>query len=372
MGKRKNRIVIYLRIFIMIVFMFLISCNKKKSDDNNNIIIKDNPSAYTKWDEIFTDHKIIKFKGLSEENELVDIRDLGINSKGEYFIQDSKKKSILYFDVDGNLKKTIGGYGEGPGEAIMPALLRFDDNDNLYVYDFLKKKIIKFSFPSYNYETEFKIKETFYDYFITINKEIIATTPYSTDNFVIHKYDKNGKVIGSAFLPEDLKFAKFITTFGLYRISKTRKKGFLYIFPDKYKIYQYDYNLRLIRTYTAEKETEYFPFKGHFPYGETPYEFTKKNQRWWESKFVPWRVKRLNEKCFFIELAKFKRHNIEDSFINIHTFDGKTIAKGVRIPFKGIIRYVKDGYIYVVETDRVDEKTGDLIPQVIHRYRFRL
>ncbi len=374
MGKKKNGRLKYFEIFIITVFifMFLGSCNKKRSDDKN-VIIKDNPKAYTKWEEVFSDHKIIKFKGLSEEDELVDVRGLAINSRGEYFIQDSQKRSIYYFNNKGVFQRKIVRDGEGPGEAIMPSVPRFDSKDNIYIYDFLKKKIIIFNFPDYKYKREFKVMNTFVDFFISNDNKIIATTPYTPDNYTIHKYDMNGKMIDSAFMPDDIPFKNFITVFSLFRISELpEKNGFLYIFPNKYKIYQYDYNLKLVKTYTVEKETEYFPFKGHFPYGETPYELTKKNQKWWESKYIIWFAKEINKKYFFLYLIKTKKYNIEDSFINIHTFNGKTIAKGVRIPFKGYIRYVKNGYIYVVEADRVDERTGDVVPQVIHRYRFRL
>ncbi len=375
MGKRKDwGLSFFVKfLFILVVAVIFVSCERKTKGDDKNVIIKDNPKAYTKWEEVFSDHKIIKFKGLSEEDELVDVRGFAINSRGEYIFKDARKWKLYYFDKKRSFVKQIGRKGQGPGEYLVPINPCFDLKDNLYIRDEGKYKIIIYSYPGYNYKREFSLKDPFINFFISPDNKIIATAPYTSDNYVIHKYDMNGKMISSAFMPDDIPLKKFITVFSAFRISElSDKTGFLYIFPNKYKIYQYDYNLKLVKTYTAEKETKYFPFKGHFPYGETPYGLTKKNQKWWESKFAPTYAAAINNRYFFVRLLKYKKYNSEDSFINIHTFNGKTIAKGVRIPFKGYIRYVKDGYVYVVEADRVDEKTGDVVPQVIHRYRFRL
>ncbi len=369
MDKGKDVRVFVIYIVLVVIFFISISCEKKKGEDKN-IIIRDNPRAYTKWNDVFGEHRIIKFKGLKEDDELIDVRGFGINSKGEYFLIDVRLSKVYYFDENGKFKKFIGRKGEGPGEAIMPSLPIFDNEDNLYLYDLLKKKIIVFASPDYNFKREFKIGETFYDYLITPDNRIIATTPYATDNFVIHKYDMEGEMIGAAFLLGDLSFSKFIVSFGLYGINKLNSNYFLYIFPNKYRIYKYDNNLRIQQTYTAEKETKYFPFRRHFPYGESPYELTKKNRRWWESKYVAVRAIALNKSYFLTEVLKFKKYNVEDSFINIHSFDGRTIGKGIRFPFSGKLLYAENGYVYFMESDRIDKKTGDLIPQVLHKYKF--
>lgn len=72
---------------------------------------------------------------------------------------------------------------------------------------------------------------------------------------------------------------------------------------------------------------------------------------------------------FLVEVAQFDKYNSK-SYANIHDIAGNTYAVGLEVPHS-IIRYVKDGYIYIVEDSSVDEK-GNATPVRLHRYKLKI
>jgi len=147
------------------------------------------------------------------------------------------------------------------------------------------------------------------------------------------------------------------------------REGFLFIYPEEYKIYLFDYQFNLKKILYTESTSKYFPPKAEFPGTISPYGFTPKHASWWGQSLRPAVVFYLGNRKLALQLVEFT--NLSGKFyVNIHDLDGVTYAAGLEVPFEGIIRYAKDGYIYVVEDSKFD-KNNKVVPLKLHRFKLK-
>ncbi|MCK4763403.1 MAG: 6-bladed beta-propeller [Candidatus Aminicenantes bacterium] len=365
------RITFYGWIILLCWFLFLLptaNCKPGKTKQNE-IILKDSKRVNTKWEEVFEDSEVVPFKLDKPDSEIISIGDMVINSNGEYFISDGKSGKIMRFTAAGKLLQYIGRKGEGPGEYLLPTCFELDKNDNLYYFDLAKRHINVYSSPGYEFETQVRIEGYMQDMIIADNRDFITYRMTAPENKLIYKYSSTGKLIKSYFSPQQDKLRKFVSRFGLGKISRIPGENFIFVFPEEYKIYFFDYNLNLHKILSAAVPAKFYPFAEKFPNSLTPFDFTKKHAKWWGKSLHAASVFYIGERIFLVLLYKYENLSVT-SYINIHDLDGITYAEGVEVPFNGIIRYAGRGYVYVVEETRFDE-AGNILPLRLHRYKIK-
>jgi hypothetical protein len=363
---------ISLAIFCIIITFF--SCNQKTNQIQDNVehfeITEDKTMAKS-WDEIFTNHQILEFSFSNPSMEIYRIGDFFINSRGEYFIQDPKARRIRHFSAQRKFIRNIGSTGEGPGQYLMGALAALDNQDNLIVFDIMKSTLIRYLYPEYSHDKEFSIKTNFNGY-INVGPEdrLIAYSRKHPIESLIIQFNNKGKIIKQVFEPQDKNYIHFITRFGMGRVNDFLKQGIVFMNPQKYEIYIYDYDLNIKRILKPQNPSKFFPFRENFPKSLPFYDFTRKHAKWWQKSLVPLEAKTIGEKFIIGMVAQFTKY-IPKIYINIHDTNGKTYAKGIEIPFDGMIMFIKGKHIYVREDDSLNEK-GEIAPPRIHRYTINL
>jgi hypothetical protein len=377
MGKKsiKKKFVINFLFTLILLFLLFVnySCKPKNVNSENNIeykVIKENTSLATTWDEIFTDHQILEFTFPDPSRDLYRIGSLIVNSRGEYIVQDPKAKSILYFDNHRSFIGNIGKIGEGPGEYLLGILATLDHQDNIFVYDVMKRKIIKYLYPDYSYGNQISLKV--HHSFYTVVDPSGNIFVYSKDILKKHKIVKcnpSGEILKQAFEPEDTNYFTYITRFGLGIINPYYNDGIAFMNPHKYEIYIYDYDLNLKKILNPVKPSKYFPFHENYPKSLSIYDFTPKHAKWWQKTMVPIEVRTIGEKMMIGVVAQFTKFSSK-VYINIHDIDGNTYAKGLEIPFEGMIKFIKGKHIYIEEEDRINDKS-EIVPPRLHRYTIK-
>ena len=71
---------------------------------------------------------------------------VGIDSRGNSYVVDSRNNRIQKFDSDGKLLLQFGTKGNGHGEFLDPLGLAIDSDDNVYVADYNNNRIQKIYF----------------------------------------------------------------------------------------------------------------------------------------------------------------------------------------------------------------------------------
>ncbi|MCU0287647.1 MAG: 6-bladed beta-propeller [Acidobacteria bacterium] len=365
LSKRANRLAAFFLIFCCLLFLF--NCNSQKSKDNETQL-KIGSDTTSKWSDVFRDDKIISFTKDGKEYEFLSFGAMEISSTGDYIIIDGKQGKIFQFDSDGKYIKNIGNQGEGPGEYNVITAMDMDGKNNIYAFDIPAMKINEFSAPNYNFKRQIKIGQPVQDIIATDNDDFILY--FSTGTHLLQKINSQGKKIIKTFTPKQERLQLFLSRFSLGRFSRVTSNDFIFIYPDEYKIYFFDNNLNSKQTFFVKSPSKFFPFIGQFPNDLSPYQFSPQHSKWWGKTLHPGRIFYLGNNIFMVIL--FEYNNLSSKiYCNIHDLDGDTYAVGIELPFEGIVRYAKDGYIYVVENDRIDER-GNITPLRLHRFKLKL
>jgi hypothetical protein len=359
----------FMCLVVLLVFVFgFTTCTKKQvTDDQVELPIIFQSNLITEWNDAFDDHKVLNFTFPDSETELLDIRGIEKNSKGHFFIQDSKAKVIVQFDPSGKFVRYIGRYGEGPGEFLIGVLSGIDAQDNVYVYDYMGKKFIQYGYPNYNYLDQVTILSPVKSrVVVTPDNHFISYSQDDTYHELISKFDFNGDVIKRAYRARDQKYTFFIKRFGLGRVNEYPGKGFLFVDPQRYKVLLFDYDLNIKVALIPEEKSKFFPIKKNFPNTLSPFEYSEKHSKWWEKSLVAYEAREINGFLITV-INKYNKYSIKKN-INIHDLKGRTYAIGLEIPFDGTLRLTKGPFIYIVEQDRLTDK-GKIIAQKVHQYK---
>jgi len=364
-GPAAARIFFFFSVFVILVFSFL-SCRHQEGNQSDIPILTEK-IPYSQWDEIFIDNKIIPFTFSDPNNEIFSISGILIASNGDYIIFDSKAKKVLHFDAEGKFKQYIGMLGEGPGEYSLAGCSYLDDKDNLFLYDIFKRRINKYRSPDYQFETQFQLPVSIQDLFLDNQENFIVYT-VSEPN-ILYKVDQKGNTLDKALQINQQNFRIFSSRFQMGRLCKFPGENFMISYPEDYKIYVFDYQFNLKRTLYANANSRYFPGKAVLPANLSPYAFSPKHSKWWGEALRPGKVFYLGNRLIAMQLIEYTTLSYK-LYINIHDLDGKTYASGLEVPFDGIIRYAKDGYIYVVEESKFDEDKN-ILPLKLHRFKLK-
>ena len=344
-----------------------IGCNSS-SFNSEGIPFKVDNNTLSKWEDVFGEDEILSFTKDGSEFEFYTIGGLVINSTGDYFIIDGKRGKIIQFNAAGKFKQFVGTNGEGPGEYTIIAALSMDKNDDLYIFDIPQMRIIKYSAPGYLYEKQINYGKPIQDIITVDNGDLIL---YSSNiGEVLYRVNGEGNIINKTFTPRQETFRLFITHFNLGSFCRYSNTNFLFIFPEEYRVYVFNDDLKIEKTFFAASPSRFFPTAKSFPNQLSPYNFTPQHAKWMMNTLYPANIEYLGNGRYVILLIEYQNLS-EKLYLNIHDMDGITLAAGIEIPFGGILRYAKDGYIYVVEKDSIDEK-GDISPFKLHRFKLKI
>jgi hypothetical protein len=338
---------------------------------SNEIPFKKNKVVYTKWDQVFEKSEIIPLRFQDPNMEIYTIGGVEINSKGQYIICDPKNEpnSISLFDSTGLFLKYIGRIGEAGGEYLIPTCSCFDSRDNYYLFDIARKIVIKYSAPDYTFEKQIRMQSYFDRIIMDPYGNFISYRRNADSRKIFFKYSADGKLLKSIFTPDDEDLHLFLARFGLGGIEEIPGEGILGLYPAEYKIFFFDYDLNLKKTISAPESSTYQPSIGRFPKTLSPYSYSKQHAKWWGKELRPGAIFYLGSGLFIIELDKYDNMS-EKFYINIHDLEGNTYAEGLEVPFDSIIRFVKNGYVYVVEDSTIDD-TGNVLPLKLHRFKIK-
>jgi len=364
---------LYFCIHILLVCCIALCFQSCKASNLKSMEIpfKSIKTLYTKWDQVFEKSTIIPFHFDDPDMEIYTIGNVSINSKGDYLISDGKNPNkILLFDRNGKFKKYIGYVGEGPGGYMLPASIFLDKEDNIYIQDLGKAIIQKYSYPNYNYEKLIRMDGKNKKVFIDASLNLYSYIVQSETGNLFFKYNFDGKLLRSAIKPKNISQKLFIGRFNLGGLINIPWEGILAIYPAEYKIYFLDYDLNIKKILVADPPTTYKPLMEDFPNDLSPYDFSKRHLKWWGKQLRPTNIYYLENHFFLMLLTKYE--NLSGKYyVNIHDIDGNTYAEGLEVPFNGIIRYTKDGYIYLVEDSAYNDK-GEIEPLRLHRFKFKI
>jgi hypothetical protein len=87
---------------------------------------------------------------LGEDNENPDytfsvLNYFAVDNQGNIFVMDQKENKVKIFSPSGRLLSSFGRKGQGPGEFQTPAQIGFDREGNLYVHEYLGRRLQYFS-----------------------------------------------------------------------------------------------------------------------------------------------------------------------------------------------------------------------------------
>ncbi len=352
------------------IFFTVIGCKSSHTDSKSGeISFKDNHVVYTKWDDVFENDTVIPFSFPDPSVEVYSINWLWLVPDGGYIIADLKAKKTIQTDAKGRFIRYIGGVGVGPGELTRGTGRGVLGGDkNLYLFDFFTGRINKYIAPDYHFEKVFIL--TFYsqDYILDDHGNFIHYT--TQDPSVLHKIGPTGKILKKAFQVNNLNFRLFSARFQIGQLAEIPGEGFLFSYPEEYKVYWYNNDLNIKRVLYTTAHSRFFPEKAVFPNTLSPADYSPAHAKWWDSALRPGPLSYLGNGFFVQELFQFKKLELI-SFINIHDLNGTTYAVGLEEPFNNsYIRAAHNGYIYLVE-DSVFDPAGNPTPVKLHRYKLK-
>jgi hypothetical protein len=364
--RKKKYLLIAVSIFIAwCVCLLNYNCNSSQPGAQE-IVFKKGVSVKNQWNEIFEDLGLFKFQFEDPGNEVYSIYYLDFNARGDHIVLDAKAKKILLFNSDGKFLKYIGSSGEGPGEYLTIAYAFMDKEDNFYLYDVSKRVIMKYSAYDYNYQKQFRLIESIHSALIEPNNNFITYRLFSEKDTILFLSTPQGKTIKTTFKPEDSDLHKFISRFRLGGMSEVDGEGLIFLYPDDYRIYYYDYDLNLRKVFYPLDHSKFLPGRIQFPENLSPVDYSKKHAKWWGKALRISEVYYVGNLLFICILTQYENLS-ETFFVNVHDLTGVTYAEGLEVPYSGIIRSAKNGFVYVVEDARFDEN-NKLVPLKLHRY----
>lgn len=134
---------------------------------------------------------------LEEPDTLVvsDLNTLTIGPRGTVVVPDAQAHQVRLYDDRGNLQRTLGRQGEGPGEYENPVDAAFDGDGYLYVSDGPNQRVTRYT-PSFRYDTVVPVTDAMYLYpLVGLDEGFAAArirTPREEHEGMVAFYDRDG------------------------------------------------------------------------------------------------------------------------------------------------------------------------------------
>lgn len=299
--------------------------------------------------------------------------DFAISLDNDFIFVDAIGKKVIVFDNRGNFKKFIGRIGEGPGEFQLPKSIAIDREGKIYIADNDARRINIYD-RNGEFLNSFIITGLHWVPYIMKIDSLgnIYMGGYKEDfehpftGTWIHKYSLEGKYIKSFFPTNKIARGKVMAYYSHCSFD-IGLDNFLYaIQATEYKIYKYDLEGRLIRTF-GNPSPYYVKPKG-FPSAQKWRLLSDKAK---EELLNSWthisKLLLVKNRYILIILEIRPQHKF---VIDIYDKNGNMVA-GVETNFKPLCKDNKDNLYFLVYTDEVEPIKEE--PQyIIGKYSLRL
>lgn len=136
------------KIQISVLILVFFSCNSENKKESffdksidklisDKIIVEDN-----NFNKIFTLNSKIQLN-TDKNSPITEIAELCV-TKTRYIVADRRGKQLLLFDKNGNIEKSIGEVGKGPGEFMRVASIDINNNNEILLLDSKNWRVSKF------------------------------------------------------------------------------------------------------------------------------------------------------------------------------------------------------------------------------------
>jgi hypothetical protein len=217
-------------VWILPFMVYLQFCAKRPEEPTHRIefieglkVVKNlrTESEKTFKDKEFIDDLTIGMEEGEENYMFSNPVDVDSDSKGNIYVLDSQECLIKKYDSKGVFIRNFGREGQGPGEFTSPSSMMITPQDEIYVGDYMSRKIEVFGSQG-EYQETMKV-EFIYDFSLTGKKDLIVGYQF---------YDQEG--MGSYKVGKyDLQKNKIIDFYGqkTYWPARISDNEFAYDFP---------------------------------------------------------------------------------------------------------------------------------------------
>jgi hypothetical protein len=149
----KNRAKVLSIVLSFSVLMMLVSCQRKKAEwkgtieEVDGVTVVKNPKEPMYGEDVFSleeDLTLEKAEG-SEEYLFERVRNIDIDKNDNIYVLDYMAAQIRIFDKNGELIKTFGRKGQGPGEMQYPFFMQITSKEEVMVFDPRVRHLLFFS-----------------------------------------------------------------------------------------------------------------------------------------------------------------------------------------------------------------------------------
>ena len=364
--------------FSLLLIFYTASCNNYDEEDSNSINFTRNTDRSViinpEFNRVF--ECIDSFPlTLESHRNISEVTDIRFNSKGNLFIVDYERMSVVEFNESGFFISEYGKKGKGPSEFVHIGSTFIDYSDNLWVFDFATKRLTQFT-GSYSSATEeLSFTGHFIDEFVVVDSIIITYSNYN--DFLLHKFDFQARK-----LEEKLKLDEILLSDGRLQIFLARFHGgglaldrgrnsFYAIYPGTFTIFKFSNSMVLIKAIKSEGLFEYRQNPPPFPSTLDPTEMDDRHIAYYNSFLHVGKLYFL-ERDDLLVVSVYKEdlwEHLVEFYINVYTDDGVIIAEGLKLPAGYRLVGSFRNYIYLVREEKMLEN-GNIRPLKIYKYKY--
>ncbi len=322
---------------------------------------------------------IIQFSLQTKNLEVGMLGDLEKDLEGNFIFIDWKIRRIFVFNKDGKFTKVLGERGQGPGEFQLARSVVTDKEGKIYIADSLARRISIFNEKG-NYITSFIISGGHWVPSIMKigSKKEIYMGGYQ-ENFEkpftgtwIHKYSSKGKYLKSIYPTNKVARGQVVAYYSNCSFDIDEDDYLYAVQATEYKIYKYDSNGKLMKTFG--KVPSYFREPQKFPPPKKWQLLPRKEQEKLRRSWTHLKNLILIKNKFL--LLVLEMNNLVKGFdkkyvIDIYDKHGNFIVGGIKTDYKLLCKDKDDNLYFLIYTD--EEEALEKVPQyIIGKYWLKL
>lgn len=187
-----------------------------------------------------------------EDLPLHQVRGVAVDEEGAIYVSDGGNARVAVFDAAGQLVRTFGGPGSGPGEFEALSKIKIGGDGHLYTLDAKLRRVSSFTRDG-NFLQSIAVKERALDMAVGDDDELfLVTWQFRPQDAQVAIYNTGGKRTGSLVTPLPSSHAVALTG-NAGRIART-PTALYYAFSYPYRIEHYDHSGVLQRIITREDD----------------------------------------------------------------------------------------------------------------------
>jgi hypothetical protein len=361
---------LYRFIYILIFYLICEGCGDKFPKNATLLKVSDSDMG---WNDLFEYVGKLDLKYPKGFDPLIiHSYEVGCNDRGDIFVISAGNNSIMWFDSAGNFISFIGRKGEGPGEYKVPLSISIAINGDLFVYDLGGRKLIRYSFPEYEYSGEIKVPVPVIKSLMVSQDELLCYSLYGQD--LLFKLNiLNGEVKKIRIDCPDSLFKIFSARFPTGSICYSKSDTTIYFAsPCDNIIYEVSFGGDIINRFIPSRSAKkFFPSPPKFPKGLSPYDMSDRHRKWYDSFDHLLDIFSLEGDLILIQYYKTDGWRNWHSFhFNIFKKNGDILAKSLQTPNKGSIIFTKGREVYEVVKGYI-VNVDSIVPSTIYVYKLR-